>query len=243
NQIKSAASSFHSALNSTWNNIKSATSSFSSSIQSTLSTLYSRMQSIFNQIKSAASSLHSTLNTTWDNIVSAAKNAGSKLISAISGIPGDIRALASSFSKAGDVILDALYDSIVSGFNKAIKKAKSMLSDLKDLMPNSPAKKGPFHVLPNWDTAIYDPLNASITKVSKLSLPLSNALSNIRNPLDSSISSGLQNISNVSTSSTTIEGSKYSIGPITVRNDNDLQVLIAAVKSSIANDRRKAGII
>lgn len=242
NSIKSAASSILSTWKTHWNNFVSATRSAASSITSALASMLSSVQSKFNSIKSAITSLLSDWKSKWNEIVSAAKSAGSKLVSAVSGIPGDIRALASSFSNAGTAILDGLYNSIIRGFDKVIDKAKEKLKKLKNLMPSSPAKEGPFHVLPNWDTAIYDPLNASISKVSRLSTPLSNALSDIRNPIDSSMSYGLQSVSNVTTSSTTVEGSRYSIGPISVRNDNDLKALIAAVKTSIANDRRKAGI-
>jgi hypothetical protein len=64
----------------------------------------------------------------------------------------------------------------------------------------------------------------------------------VKSPIDAGLSSGLNTVSTVSNSSTNYEGSKYSIGPNYVRNDNDLQAIISAVKYSIADDRRRKGI-
>jgi hypothetical protein len=54
----------------------------------------------------------------------------------------------------------------------------------------------------------------------------------------------LSNISIVSnsTSPTTVEGNTTQIGPNYIRKDSDLQTIILAIKSSMENDRLKAGI-
>jgi len=314
NQIRDAANSILNSWRNHWNNFQSATSSASSSLNSALSSMYSNVQSRFNSIRDSANNLLNNWRTTWNNIVSSAKNAGSQLVSAISGLPTRIRNLSSAFSNAGKAILDALYDSIVSGFNEAIKKAKDLLAELrsylpsspaeqgpfktlpdwssaisqplsksvseaastaktagtsiissiasgiksaastvynaassafkkvKSLLPHSPAEEGPFSEIPNWDAIFLDPMKKSISEVSKLSSPLSSALGTLRSPVDSSLSAGLNQISNISNSSTNYEGSTYSIGPNYVRNDSDLRTIIAAVKTSIADDRRRKGI-
>jgi hypothetical protein len=82
-------------------------------------------------------------------------------------------------------------------------------------------------------------MKKSISEVSRLASPLSSALGTLRSPVDSSLSTGLNQISN---SSTNYEGSTYSIGPNYVRNNSDLQAIIAAVKTSIADDKRRRGI-
>ncbi len=240
-QAKQAIQQLISDWSSKWNTLKSNVSNASNHIVSTLQTWYNNVQAKFNSVKTAASNLLTTWKKKWDDMINTAKTAGSNIVSALSGIPGKIRGLESSFLRAGEVILDALYDSITSGFNKVIKKAKSMLSDLKDLMPNSPAKTGPFHVLPNWDTAIYDPLNASISKIRTLSTPLSNALADIRSPLDTNMTTGLKTVSNV-TNSSVVGDTVINVGPVSLSNTVDLQALSAELNNITANQRRQRGV-
>ena len=138
--------------------------------------------------------------------------------------------------------MDALYDSISSGFSKAIKKAKDSLKELKSYLPSSPAEKGPFHVLPNWDAAFSDPIEASIKKVRSMSGDLRSALSGLRSPIDSSLSAGFSRISNITNSSTTYGGDTISIGPNTISNGIDLQAIIAEIERQTANKRRARGL-
>ena len=168
-----------------WNNIQSATSAAANSLNSILTTLYNYIQNIFTQIRTAASNLLNNWRTTWNNIISTAKNAGSQLVAAISGLPTSIKNLSSAFSNAGKAIMDALYNSIVEGFNKAIKKAKDLLSELRSYLPSSPAEQGPFKKLPDWSSAITTPLNKSVTEAA------STAKTTGKNII-SSISSGLK---------------------------------------------------
>jgi len=162
-------------------------------------------------------------------------------VNAVKGIASDVKALVSSFSAAGRAIMDALYDSITSGFNKAIKKAKNSLKELKSYLPSSPAEKGPFRVLPNWDTAIYDPLNASIRKISTLSTPLSNALSDVRGPIDANMTNGLRTASNV-TNSSVVGDTLINIGPVSLSNSIDLQALVTEINKITSDQRRQRGV-
>ncbi len=143
---------------------------------------------------------------------------------------------------AGSSIISSISSGIKSAASSVYNAASSALKKVSSLLPHSPAEEGPFSTLPDWDSVFYTPMMESIKNVSSLASPLSNALSNVKSPISGSIGAGLQSVSNVSNSSTVVEGSKYSIGPISVRNDSDLEAIIAAVKSSIANDRRRAGI-
>ncbi len=242
NSIKSAAASILSAWKTHWNNFVSATKTAASNISSSLSSMLSNMQSRFNSIKSAVLNLLNDWKTRWNNIVSSTKTAGSQVVSAVKGIASDVKALVSSFSNAGKAIMDALYDSITSGFSKAIKKAKDSLKELKSYLPSSPAEKGPFSTLPNWDTVFVDPLSKSIAAAGKLATPLSNALSSLRSPIDSSLSAGFSRISNISNSSTTYAGDTISIGPNTITNGIDLQAIIAEIERQTANKRRARGL-
>ena len=239
-QIKSAASSFHSGLNSVWSSIKSAASSFASALQSAISSLYSRLQSIFGQIKSAASSLHSALQGIWNSIVSAAKSAGSNLYNAISGIPGQIRGLVGAFSSAGSALLDGLYESLTSGFSKVKGMVSDKLNSLKKLLPNSPAKEGPFRVLPNWDAIFVDPIKDTIAKTAELAGPLSDTLSSLHSPVDS-LGNGFGKIASVS-NSTNIGGDTISIGPNTISDKLDMGAIFEIVNQKTAEKRRARGL-
>jgi phage-related protein len=242
NSIKSAAASILSAWKTHWNNFVSATKTAASNISSSLSSMLSNMQSRFNSIKSAVLSLLNDWKTRWNNIISSTKTAGSQVVNAVKGIASDVKALVSNFSAAGRAIMDALYDSISSGFSKAIKKAKDSLKELKSYLPSSPAEKGPFHVLPNWDAAFSDPIEASIKKVRSMSGDLRSALSGLRSPIDSSLSAGFSRISNITNSSTTYGGDTISIGPNTISNGIDLQAIIAEIERQTANKRRARGL-
>ena len=242
NSIKSAAASILSAWKTHWNNFVSATKTAASNISSSLSSMLSNMQSRFNSIKSAVLSLLNDWKARWNNIISSTKTAGSQVVNAVKGIASDVKALVSSFSAAGRAIMDALYDSISSGFSKAIKKAKDSLKELKSYLPSSPAEKGPFHVLPNWDAAFSDPIEASIKKVRSMSGDLRSALSGLRSPIDSSLSAGFSRISNITNSSTTYGGDTISIGPNTISNGIDLQAIIAEIERQTANKRRARGL-
>lgn len=242
NSIKSAAASILSAWKTHWSNFVSATSSAASSISSALSSMLSNMQSRFNSIKSAVLSLLNDWKARWNNIVSATNSAGSQVVNAVKGIASDVKALVSNFSAAGRAIMDALYDSITSGFSKAIKKAKDSLKELKSYLPSSPAEKGPFRVLPNWDAAFSDPIEASIKKVRSMSGDLRSALSGLRSPIDSSLSAGFSRISNITNYSTTYGGDTINIGPNTISNGIDLQAIIAEIERQTANKRRARGL-
>jgi len=141
----------------------------------------------------------------WDNIVSAVKSAGSQLISAIAGLPGAIKGYASAFANAGKAILDALYNAIVDGFNKTIKKAKDMLSELRGYLPSSPAETGPFKKLPDWSSAISTPLKKSVNEAS---VTAKTAGSSIMNSVATGVKNAASKVSN-SLSSTFKKVRKY----------------------------------
>lgn len=246
NNIKSAASTFLNTWKTHWTNFVSATKTASSNAVSALTSMLSSIKSKFDSIISAASNLLSSWKSKWNDVVSSTKSAGSKVVSAVSGIADDVKGLVSNFTRAGAAIMDALYDSITSGFKKAIKKAKDSLKELKSYLPSSPAKQGPFSTLPNWDTVFVDPLSASIQSIKSLSEPLKSSLSGLRNPIDSSISRGLnsiQNVSNVNTDSSVSAGdTNIYVGPVSLSNSVDLQALVTEINKISADQRRQRGV-
>ena len=166
NNVRTAALNILNNWRTHWSTFQAATTAAANHINSALSTLYNYVRSRFDSIVKAILNLLSDWRRTWDNIVNAAKDAGNRLVTAIKGLPGDIKALASNFATAGKALMDALYDSIIGGFDKAIKKAKEKLAELRKLLPSSPAEEGPFKRLPNWDSAISEPLNKSVSNAT-----------------------------------------------------------------------------
>lgn len=170
--------------------------------------------------------------------LSSIKEAVSKITSAAS-----LSGLSSSVSKSTSSLSSTLSSSIKSAGSSAKVSLSEAAQGLKRLLPNSPAKEGPFKTLPNWDAVFLDPLTESISKINTLSSPLSTALSNIRNPVDENISSGLNTISNVTTSNSyTYGGDTLSLGGVTLNNSIDINALFDEWERRMANKRRARGI-
>ncbi len=151
--------------------------------------------------------------------------------------------LSSSVSKSTSSLGSTLSSSIKSAGASAKVSLSEAAQGLKRLLPNSPAKEGPFKTLPNWDAVFLDPLTESINKINTLSSPLSTALRNIRDPVDANISSGLNTISNVTTSNSyTYGGDTLSLGGVTLNNSLDVNTLFDEWERRMANKRRARGI-
>ena len=134
--------------------------------------------------------------------------------------------------------------SVVNTIKSAGTKAKVSLAEaasgLKRLLPNSPAKEGPFKELPDWDFIFLDPLMDSINSVRKLSSPLSSALSGLRNPINSTSASGLRSVSNIANSNT-YGGDTLNLGGVTISNNMDLQSIFLQFERWTAQRRRARG--
>lgn len=255
NRLKSVFDSIVSAVVSLLNSWKTQWNNIYTLIVTAATNIINKVKDIPTAIKNALSiNLYSTgsgfitnlkngvldgLTSLYNSVVTQINKIKSTLSDAKSTIDSSLSKLSSSSASS---LGKSLSTAITTAGTKAKVSLAEAASGLKRLLPNSPAKEGPFKELPDWDFIFLDPLMDSINSVRKLSVPLSDALSSVRSPLNSGISSGLNNISNVSTSSTVNEGSAYTIGPNYVRNDSDLQALISAVKTSIADDRRRKGI-
>jgi len=114
------------------------------------------------------------------------------------------------------------------------------LSSLKKLLPTSPAKEGPFRVLPNWDAIFVDPIKDTIAKTAELAKPLSDTLSSLRSPVDS-LDNGFGKIASIS-NSTTIGGDTISIGPNTITDRLDMGAIFEIVNQKTAEKRRARGL-
>lgn len=216
------------------------------------SDMLSEIRTKINEIINAIKELPAKVKALGTEAYNAGKALVQKLIDGLKSKLQEVKNTVSEITKLSSITessaaksVKSAGSSVVDTIKSAGTKAKVSLAEaaqgLRRLLPSSPAKEGPFKKLPNWDAVFVDPLAESIQTAKGFTAPLKSTLSSLRSPLDS-MTGGLKHVSNVSTSSTNYEGSTYSIGPNYVRNDSDLQAIISAVKSSIANDRRRKGI-
>ena len=216
------------------------------------SDMLSEIRTKINEIINAIKELPAKVKALGTEAYNAGKALVQKLIDGLKSKLQEVKNTVSEITKLSSITessaaksVKSAGSSVVDTIKSAGTKAKVSLTEaaqgLRRLLPSSPAKEGPFKKLPNWDAVFVDPLEESIKTAKGFTAPLKSTLSSLRSPLDS-MTGGLKHVSNVSTSSTNYEGSTYSIGPNYVRNDSDLQAIISAVKSSIANDRRRKGI-
>lgn len=216
------------------------------------SDMLSEIRTKINEIINAIKELPAKVKALGTEAYNAGKALVQKLIDGLKSKLQEVKNTVSEITKLSSITESSAAKSVKSAGSSVVNtikstgtKAKVSLAEaaqgLRRLLPSSPAKEGPFKKLPNWDAVFVDPLEESIQTAKGFTAPLKSTLSSLRSPLDS-MTGGLKHVSNVSTSSTNYEGSTYSIGPNYVRNDSDLQAIISAVKSSIANDRRRKGI-
>lgn len=256
NRIVAGVQALLTSWRSTWATIQTATSTAQTAVTGVLNTLFSAAQGVFNRIVAAVQTLLNDWRNRWtqiQNIVSDAKDyisnyltdlyntvvrrAGeiaTKLTQPFSDIKNKILGYATDWYNAGTTILDNLYNGVVDGFNKVIKKAKEELEELRGYLPFSPAKWGPFSKLPNWDTVFADPMQASISRMG----------GTVEAGL-SSVAGTVNKITNTSgaVSNINYEGSSINIGPNNLSNQLDIQALVDEINRRATAQRRARGYI
>jgi phage-related protein len=234
-----------------WTEIQTVLNLAQAAISSILNTLYSTAQNLFNRIVSALSSLYNDWRNDWNRIqatindsvnyisnyltnlynttTTRARDIANKLIEPFSSIRDTILSYTSSWYNAGWAILDSLYNGVVDGFERVINKAKEELAELAKYLPSSPAKKGPFSKLPNWDAIFVDPMLASVSKMG------------------GTLQAGLNSISTVGPTSNSVstvyEGSQISIGPNNISGGMDIQKIVDEINRRVTAQRRARGYI
>lgn len=246
NSIVLAVVSLLSSWRTQWNNIYTLTVTSATNI-------INKVKDIPTAIKKALSiNLYSTgsgfitnlkngvldgLNSLYKSVVAQLDKIKSTITSAESSISTSISKLASSSASSMGT---SLSNAITSSGAKAKVSLAEAASGLKRLLPNSPAKEGPFKELPNWDAVFVDPLRKSIETIKGFSNPLKNSLSSLRSPLDS-MGGGLKNVSNVSTTSNSYGGDSLILENVNISNNMDLQAIFTQFESWAANKRRARG--
>lgn len=233
-----------------FNNIKSELNTFLTNWKNKwnemLTSLKQKTADIVTEIKSVPGKIKN-LASSWYN---AGKDIVQKLIDGLKAKLQDVKNTVNEILNVSKLTDNSTVKSVKSAGNTVInsisdtgKKAKVSLTEaskgLRRLLPSSPAKEGPFKKLPNWDAVLLDPLMSSINDIRGLSTPLSSALSNLRNPLDS-LSGGYGKVATVSNVSN-IAGDTLNIGPNSFSSQVDIQALIDEINRYAANRKRARG--
>ena len=155
------------------------------------------------------------------------KDTVSKITSAAS-----LSGLSSSVSKSTSSLGSSLSSSIKSAGSSAKVSLAAAATGLKRLLPNSPAKEGPFKTLPNWDAIFLDPLQNSIAKMSGLKSTLSDSLTG----LSSQITPSSMTQTSTSSISNSYAGDTISIQVGTINSQADVDYLIKQIE---ARSKRK----
>lgn len=89
----------------------------------------------------------------WEEILGIVTGVFDSIMSYIAG-------LYSKFKDAGANIVQSLIDGIKSLISKPAELIKDALGSIADLLPFSPAKKGPLAKLPDWESYLVEPIEA-----------------------------------------------------------------------------------
>lgn len=149
NGIKSAVSSAINAVKSTvtsvWNSIKSVTSSIWNGIKSVISSALNTAKSLAS---GAVNSIKGFFSSGFNAVKNTVSNAISGVVSTIRGlasrVKGAVSGAASWLVNAGKSIIQGLINGITSMAGRVGDAVKGVLNKARDLLPFSPAKKGPF---------------------------------------------------------------------------------------------------
>ncbi|HEX2926192.1 MAG TPA: hypothetical protein VHP38_08035, partial [Ruminiclostridium sp.] len=149
-------------------------------------------------------------------------------------ITSPLKSAISSASSTAKSAGSSIVNSIKSGIQSAGAKLSNAWSSVKKLLPHSPAEEGPFSEIPNWDAVFYDPLKNSLLRANRLVKPM---MANLKNPLDSTISS-LSSSSILNTRSTKANsqsGSAFSSTNVKIStiNNNGSSIASAKIKRAL----------
>jgi len=142
--------------------------------------------------QNAGASIGSNVISGLQSKTPAAQSAGTSVASAaVSGT----YSVSSSAQSSGSSLMQSFANGISSASGFVQGAVSRVLTSINNMLPHSPAKEGPFRVLPNWDAVFLDPIASSIKSMSGLVSPLQTNLQKLRGPLDSMLSDPLSGLS------------------------------------------------
>lgn len=143
--VTNAINNVKTIINTVWNGIKSLTSTVWNSIKSTITNLINGAKSA---VSGAINSIKGFFSSGFNAVKSTVSNALSNVVSTIKGLAGKVKGAVSGAAtwlvNAGKSIIQGLINGIKGMAGKVGDAVKGVLDGARDLLPFSPAKKGPF---------------------------------------------------------------------------------------------------
>ena len=134
-----------SLVSSVWNGIKNFIRTAINAVKSVISSVLNGIKSIWNSVWG---SIKSFVSDTWENVKNSVSNGVDSVIDFVSSLPDKIMEFFSDAGSwlvdSGKKIIDGLKEGITNAFDSAKKALEDGLSTLRNLLPFSPAKEGPF---------------------------------------------------------------------------------------------------
>lgn len=129
----------------TWNAIKSVVTSVVNGVKGAVTNAFNAIKSaVTNAVNGAKSAATSAFNA----IKSAVSNAIGNALSTVRGFPGKVRSALSNLGTllvgAGKALIRGLVNGIKKMASAPVDAVKNMVSNVRNLLPFSPAKEGPF---------------------------------------------------------------------------------------------------
>ncbi len=162
------------------------------SIMATLSSIGAAISAIVASISAGISGAVSAISAGISGAVSAIMAGVAQISSAISsgiqGAIGVIQGMAGAFAAAGQALMQSLAQGIMAGAQAAISAVGNVASQLRAMLPFSPAKEGPLSDLDKTGPALVSTMAAGITAT-----PLLGALGSALAPIPSMVAGAGQN--------------------------------------------------
>lgn len=143
--VTNQVNSVKSVINTAWNAIKGLTSTVWNGIKTVITTMVNGAK---NAVSSAVNSIKGFFSTGFNTVKTTVSNAISSVVSTIKGLSGKVKGAVSGAAtwlvNAGKSIIQGLINGIKSMAGKVGDAVGGVLKGARDLLPFSPAKKGPF---------------------------------------------------------------------------------------------------
>jgi phage-related protein len=235
NQFKSKVSS---AIQSTVSKAVSLFNQFKSKVVSTVTTLASQITS---KIKSAMTKFVSAVKSGATKAVSAIKTGVTNMISAVKGFVG-------KFMSAGKGLIEAFTKGIKSAMGKAKSAVSEGMSNIRSLLPFSPAKEGPLSDLDKSGESFFPTwYEGALKKVRPMTKAIGGAMSTMNSELQNKAGNVQLEAFNGGRATLTVTHKHVVEGTVDVNGDNSKesvtftgQQVKSTVESNVLSDLRQA---
>ena len=180
----------------------------------------------------------------WDQITDIIAEVFKNVKDTVSGIKEQLSSVINSFKVLFNDLLDfSLYDAGKNLIHTLVQGIKSVVhepydtvlngvSNIRNLLPFSPAKEGPLSKLPNWDSYLSTPINRSVQDMNTgLTKGLQTVVNNVNNP-------------NTTTTTTTnhFSGDEYTIQNVNLASDYPFEKFVRDIERYNSQKRIQRGI-